>query len=717
MMRAASLVLSLALIFESAGFEAYAAVAKARGSGDASIGRIVVGRLGMAPRLTPAARTAARLAGPAGASGAALPQAAVAALADEGFDPDAIAGRIEPEADRDPEISGIEEPSVVDSSRETSIDNLTRSTIKTIFSNRPAGSELAEAKSVLAAAGGTGAAAENDPAAKLAASPAQAPPAGLTPKSGENKPPAASPPQEGSSQEKSRSGKSVMWFLAGILTAQIGIEILGAAMPLLMRERFGGFSAMAQIAVFSAVAGIFGKLLGGPAAEKLGLKTTYVLSTALRLASVTAMILFLLGPGAMTAAATATGLGFLSTLGAFIAPFHQTPALMFKAVAMFYSVNSFMAGMSITAEDALPPRMLGNNRGVLEQFYALEHWLVEIIGVGGPKAGGLLIRHFGFVPALIVYPIVLTTALFMFIFGIKVPETAKTKPQEATPKGKSTETKPKRGIFALVFRNPILRTAFFSYIAFLVLNPILYQILGPAFGVHMSGGRKELAADVSTYITALYSLGGLFGALFMWRESKLINSANSGGLELAAENTGKFTGLKRFSSWLVRKLDPFILKAYLGKWLNSVRRPDGHITEDGIKQIQTKSTLLWMRLGTLTLVGFAALLLPIPYVAYLAMIPFGAAQVISVKKLRALAMSEVSEHEVVKLTAFMGASAGAVFALNLNLMGKLFDAFSGVAPFLYFDAAVAGLAALYFWLTYSLKRKISAPKPDAGENH
>ena len=70
-----------------------------------------------------------------------------------------------------------------------------------------------------------------------------------------------------------------------------------------------------------------------------------------------------------------------------------------------------------------------------------------------------------------------------------------------------------------------MRWAFAGYVLLGITNPLLYQILSQAFGLLIVGGTAAAASGVSSWITSLYSLGGLLGALYMWRESTLISNA------------------------------------------------------------------------------------------------------------------------------------------------------------------------------------------------
>lgn len=517
-------------------------------------------------------------------------------------------------------------------------------------------------------------------------------------------------------------GSSIRWFLAGLLIAQIGVEALGVAMPLLMLERFGGFSAMAQIGVFSSLTGMVGRLAGG-AVPREWLKTAYVGASILRLASISVLIVFLMGPTLLPMVAAKTGLAFLASAGAWLAPFYAMGS--YAVLVGLYSVNGFLGGISVTTETSLVQAMLGNSRAVLEQFLALEQWLVEIVGVGGPKLGGKVINHFGFGWALAIYPVTFAVAIVLFAVGIRVP---RKDAREAADTVRAAAAQAKAGIrdffksigrgAYVVFKNPVMRTAFLGYTAYMILNPFLYSILAPAFGVLMARGDAKLGSEFASSITALYSLGGLVGGIVMWRESVLIQAAKEERDESGRPKDGRVfrsaalralgRALKPVSSRLWWGMDWAIRRAYLGRWIEAAGE-NGSLPEAGEKEVLRKSTLLWMGLGTFGLAAFLAFLLPVAQPAYVAIAAFGAAQVIANLKLRTWVMSEASREDQVKVNGFIGAASIGLVAIGLNLMGRLFDSFNGMTPFLYFNGGLALLAATYVWLRWTLKRHSEVP--------
>jgi hypothetical protein len=553
-------------------------------------------------------------------------------------------------------------------------------------------------------------AAGETPAALNGAEPESGEPARLqpSPKSGETAPLAAAegavPAPETPQAAPASNKRSIKWFLGGMIVGQVGVEILGLAMPLLMRAKFGGFSALAHIAVVSSAAGIVGRLSGGWISNKIGVKATFIGATAIRLLSITGMVVFLMGPTAPLVAAVPP-FAWLATILS-----HYSAELVLTA---FYSFNSLVAGVALTAQQSIPTILLGNDRATMERFYSLQQWTLEIVGVTGPKAGGVLVQMFGFTTAIAVYPVMLTIAVVMYMLGIRMPGEGKAAAEGAPSKAASTlsrilapmapmnraiagtvkrvmgrvtgfvdglvlkaylgrwiealggqgkltdadeqtllsrstlgwmgaaalslagfatlllptvipaygamvvfgvceviaaqklyslilsrtkgkaETvkinaiagasfaaaytvalnlagmlfdktagltpflvfnaalipvavgvyflrralkkhdeagspepavRPTSG-FKLLFKDPMMRWAFLGYVLLGMTNPLLYQILSQAFGLMIVGGSATAASGVASWITALYSFGGLLGALYMWRESTLISAA------------------------------------------------------------------------------------------------------------------------------------------------------------------------------------------------
>ncbi|MBI4051053.1 MAG: MFS transporter [Elusimicrobia bacterium] len=379
--------------------------------------------------------------------------------------------------------------------------------------------------------------------------------------------------------------KSVKLYLTGEVIAQIGIESMGLAIPLLIKQKFGSFSAMAQIALFASAAGIVGRFAGGYLSRRLGLKITFVGSTALRLLSVLGLVYFLLA-GDQT-----------------IMP-----------IMAFYALNGFLSGISATASRTIPLELFKQKQSALDKFFGFEQFSLEIIGVSGPILAGAMVGQFGFVSALFVYPVTFLAAIVLFL-KMKFP---KLEEASIAPLSFSREEKSPHG-----FRQKLLR---------------------------------------------------IFNAAML-------------------------------------KMDQWILKRWLSRWIEEVKE-NGQVTDRGRSEILRRSMLMWMKLGTIGLFFFLPMLLPMIGITgfwaglpvYLAMIPFGLFQVVSSLKLQSFMASKIPGHSKATVMGVVGALSTAFYTGILMGLGKVFDHFPGITPFLYFNIGLVLLVLVFFWITKLLHR-------------
>ena len=465
-------------------------------------------------------------------------------------------------------------------------------------------------------------------------------------------------------------GKSAVMFIGALLVGQIGVEALGASMPALVQKTFGDFTVVAQLGIFASIAGIIGRTLGPMAVAKFGLKKTYLGATVSRLVSITALCALL-----------ATG--------------HMTLPLMM----VFYSINGLLQGVALTAETSIPPALVGQNPAALERFYTWEQTLLEIVGVTGPIATGAVVASLGFLPALIAFPVSFAVAIVILALTLKIPQKVEAMRladlQKKAAEGKKMtlgsvfkEFFHKIGHGAqVVWKDPVLRTAFLGFTVYMMLNPFLYSMLAPAYGMRLVGAlHPELSASIYGTMTGLYSLGGLLGGLLMMIEQKKIKSLKEG-------KNGK-----------------------------------APITDAEENELLRKSMLRWMLWGTAGLAAIATLAFPLPALGTLvalpsalswagsltlpalALIPFGIAQVVSYLKLRSFFQSKVPGNEMADAMGFFGSASLAVSTTGLLALKYLFKGLAGFTPFTYIALALIPLAAYYLYLTKHLG-KVSAPQP------
>lgn len=516
-------------------------------------------------------------------------------------------------------------------------------------------------------------------------------------------------------------GKTAVLFIGALLVAQIGVEALGVAMPTLMQKTFGDFTAVAQLAIFSSIASIIGRQLGAVVVEKLGLRRTYLGATAIRLLSMTALVTLL-----------ATG--------------HMTLPLMIG----FYSVNGLLGGVAVTAEASIPPALVGKDQAKIERFWTIEQTALEVLGFLGPIAFGSIVGGFGFMPALIAFPVTFAAALAIMFFTLRIPQKIELArqadlklKQEMRERGELIETPsltaaakivphlllaavggfafgwigaavgmslallvarwlraanaernplkklwdapsllaktPARpgsikAIFEqffsrvshgakLVWRNPVLRTAFLAYTAIMVLNPFLYSMIGPGYGLLIAGKESaELATSIGGWLTGLYSLGGLLGGLLMMREQAKLKK-----LPEAEQNELLRKSMIKWIKWTTFSLAALFTLAFPLPMLG----------------VLIPALPGWA--GTLTLPA-------------LALIPYGIAQVISMVKLKSFFQSQVpnADKDMPSAMGFFGSASLAVSTLGLLGLKYLFKGFDGYTPFLVIAGMMVPLA-IYYW--------------------
>lgn len=530
-------------------------------------------------------------------------------------------------------------------------------------------------------------ASKNIPEAGLKSSQSQGPPkaTGLDTRGDKgNEPPV--PPVDGPGKDDGKGKKGRDWwglgkvavlFIAAMVMAQIGVESLGAAMPDMMEKTFKDVSIVADIAILGSVFGILGRIVGPMVVKKFSLKTAYLGSSLIKLLSVSVMV------------------GLLATA-------HMT----IPVLGIFFAFHGFLSGISITAEKAIPPAVLGQDQEKLENFGAWKQTLLEVMGSLVPIAAGAVIGSLGFIPAIVAFPVTFALSLLMLWKWLKIPakieEMRKLKLAEAKGEGKPTGVggpfkefwrKISHGA-KVVWKNPALKYSFLAYTAFMIINPFLYTIFAPQYGVRLLGGEHPGVAGVYTLLTGLYSLGGLLGGLLMLREQKKIKKTPPAG---------------------------------------------------GMEAHLRKSMLRWMWLGTLGLAAIATMALPLPTLGALialpaflswagsltlpalALIPFGIFQVVANIKQENYFIAKAPPEDVNDAIGFLGSASLAITTVGLVAMkflfsGKLpfglrpfasFMGLTGFTPFIVIAALMVPLAAYYIYLTRKLAKASSTdvPKP------
>ncbi|MFH1723525.1 MAG: hypothetical protein ABII00_02770 [Elusimicrobiota bacterium] len=469
-------------------------------------------------------------------------------------------------------------------------------------------------------------------------------------------------------------GKVAVMFIVSLVVAQIGVESLGAAMPALVQKTFGDFTAVAQLAIFSSIASIVGRQLGPIIVKSVGLKNSYLGASAVRLVSIS-LLAGLLATGNMT-----------------------LPLMM-----VFFSINGLLSGVSMTAMESIPPALVGQDPAKLERFWTWQQTILEIVAIPAPIVTGLVVASFGFLPALVAFPLAMFGSLLIVLKTLRIPQHyERLRKLELTKQQHGS-----KGFWArvahgakVVWTSPVLRTSFLAYTVYVMLNPFLYTMLGPAYGLRLVGPENaELATGVIGFLTGFYSAGGLLGGLtMMWGQRR--SAAKKQAMREAEEAKNGPISDERWAE---------MIKPWEAEALR-------------------KSMLRWMSFGTFGLAALVTLMFPLPMLgsvvalpAWLgwlgnltlpavALIPFGIAQVISVLKLRSFFQSRVPrEQDMPDAMGFFGSASVAVSTAGLLALKFLFQGFEGFTPFAYVSAALVPLAVFYLYLRWQLNRR-SAPK-------
>jgi len=480
---------------------------------------------------------------------------------------------------------------------------------------------------------------------------------------GKNEPPVppTAPDAGGANKGWFGLGRAAVFFIGALVVGQIGVEALGSAMPALVQKTFGDFTVVAQLGIFFSIASIIGRQLGPLAVTKWGLRKTYLLGTATRIVSISALC-FLLATG------------------------HMTLPLMMA----FYCMNGLIGGVTMTAETSIPPALMGSNQAKIEKFWTWEQTLLEIIGVAGPIVTGAVVTSMGFLPALLAFPAAFAIALAILFFTLRIPQKveamrlADLKNKKNDPQGVNGV----RGAFGqffhrvaagakLVWRNPLLRTSFLAYTVYMMLNPFLYSMIAPAYGILLVGA--DHMASVYGLLTGLYSFGGLLGGFLMIREQKKLHEAKKKGMSDAEESEALRRSMLKWMKWGAAGLLSILTLAVPISPLGALLHLPGFLS--------------WA--GALTL----------PAVA---LIPFGVAQVIATVKLRSYFQAKVPEGRMPEAMGFFGSASLAVSTLGLLALKYLFKNVGGSTPFMIIAALMIPLGVYYLYLTRGLS-KVSAP--------
>ncbi|MFA6091701.1 MAG: MFS transporter [Elusimicrobiota bacterium] len=454
-------------------------------------------------------------------------------------------------------------------------------------------------------------------------------------------------------EAKAGLGRTAWWFISAQLVAQVAAETLGSSMPALVKKVFGDFTVVADLAIFISLAGIIGRQIAPVVIGKYGLSKAYHGALILRTASISALI-GLLMTGNMT-----------------------LPLMMALS-----SLNAMLQGVTATALYGIPPALVGQKQSALEGFWAREHTLVEIMGVAGPILTGLAISNFGFVPALIAFPISMLASMLITGLTLRLPPEADLKmlaPQQQGGDGvfKAFFKKIGRGA-QVVWKAPALRYSFLGYALVLMLNPFLYQIFSYGYGMFIAGAANaELAAEIAGWLPGFYSFGGLLAGFYMTAQTRKVKQdVDAGRLDDAAAESFMRKSMLRWLLGVTASLVMLVPMMFHLPVLGSL--------------IALPASLAWAQNITLPA---------------LTLLPFGMAQVVSYFKLQNFFQANVKKEDQADAMGFLGAGYSLTAMIGTFALKYVFKT---AAPFYYVSLLLIPLAIGYLLLHHNLSKIVKS---------
>ncbi len=458
-------------------------------------------------------------------------------------------------------------------------------------------------------------------------------------------------------------GLTAALFIGALIVQQVGVEAQAAAFPALLQKIFGDFSIVADLTVVSQIAGLVGRTIGPLIVSKLSLKTAYTGALWIKV-------------------------GLYGAMSGMLAVGYMTVPLL----AGLYLATGLVGGVAGFAEKAIPPALVGQDQEKLESFGAWKQTLLEVIGSVLPMATGFVVAGLGFMPVLVAFPVAFLLSVLMMAKWLDIPQHVEDMRQRARldEARQAAAGQVKDGVFKEFWRrikrgyqvvraDPALWNTFLAYVAYGILNPFLYNVMAPAYGVRLLGGDDPRVTSVIGDLTGLYSLGGLLGGIVMLLE---------------------------------------------GRRLKNLPEPE-------VQEKMRKSMLRWMLFGTIGLAAIATMAIPIGplwgalTLPALALIPYGIAQVISNIKQENYFTSRAPAADVNDAIGFLGSATMAINTIGIIGMkflftGKLlfgfqpfaFAGLAGLTPFFWIAVAMGPLALLYLYLTRRVSTSSAQPKPN-----
>lgn len=437
-----------------------------------------------------------------------------------------------------------------------------------------------------------------------------------------NEPP--QPPSEPGRRGLFGFSRPLTFFLVALVLAQVGIEAQTAGLPPLISKIFGDVGAAAEVGMAGSIADLAGTIIAPIAAKKLGLKRAYVFSTGLRVVT-----------------------------GGLIAGLLAANLLSLTGLVALFALDYFLYGISYTLEKSIPAVMLNQDQNKLERFKAARQTAIEVVATIIPIATGAAVAAFGFLPALLAFPIAMTASIALVALTLRLPAKiagagAATLPGPQDGSVKTYLAHLGRGAVQIA-KTPALLFSLLAYSFVYAPTPLVYWVLAPAFALTVAGDAAHATAYAGM-ITGLFSLGGIFGALLVMRQQR--------------------------------------------------KNPDAATMRKSMLRWTTATAGAMLFFGALALPGVAWGTLTLPALALFA---FGLPQVVARLKLESYFQSQAPKGAVDDATAVLEGSAAIVITAALWWFGKML-AGASITSALWLGAAAAPLIVGLLVLTWALAR-------------
>ncbi|MFA5138001.1 MAG: hypothetical protein WC728_02120 [Elusimicrobiota bacterium] len=310
-------------------------------------------------------------------------------------------------------------------------------------------------------------------------------------------------------------------FLAGTAVFKIGQDAMAIGMPLLALTAFGSASWAALFAVsWTLSQAVSSSLAGGMVDRRSPVK---ILSWAM----------------ALQAVAIAVMLGLLWSGLA-------SPYLLLA----LYGLAGGLLGVSDTARQVIPPRLVNGDERALKFLNAKTHTAYEIAGVTSAVLAGLSIKFLGLLPTLMIHPPAYLLAAFLFS-RLRLAAGARLQARQALA------SRPLRDFLdgaRTMFSRPMYLWSMAAVIVPLVIHKIFEGLLLPVTA-------KVLLSDPSAaaWLLGASNFGELLGALVLMR----VLASSKAGEKQHSHYWVRIMGLGLLSLWsLALTRDIWILLAF-----------------------------------------------------------------------------------------------------------------------------------------------------------